>query len=91
MLMINAVITNYIRHYEKEPKSAANQKKIQFLKNLLRMTLIGTILVVLYGFITYYMKQYGDHREKSPNLFQFLVNFFLAGSVKQQQTTGTIV
>lgn len=91
LLMLNAIITNYIRYYEKQPKSAENSTKIKWLKTVLKCTLIGTIGIVLYGVVTYYMKQYHDHREQSANLFEFLVKFLLAGSVKQQKTTGSIL
>lgn len=73
---------------DKEDKN--RKSKIKTLYKSSRGILIITILVSLYGFYDYFMKQYNDHRKNSKDFITFLIKFLFEGSNKIYKGTEKV-
>lgn len=73
---------------DKEDKN--RKSKIKTLYKSSRGILIITILVSLYGFYNYFMKQYNDHRKNSKDFITFLIKFLFEGSNKIYKGTEKV-
>tara|TARA_Y100000389_G_scaffold186801_1_gene207568 strand:- start:961 stop:1584 length:624 start_codon:yes stop_codon:yes gene_type:complete len=66
----------------KAPASSLDEytDKIDKLKLVQKIIGIITVVFIAFGVALYFRKEYKDHGEKSSNIFQFILKFFLEGS-----------
>ena len=70
-------------------KTLRTKKKM--FKNIQKILIVLTIIIITYGVVSYFIKQHRDHYNANTGLGKFLLKYIFEGSKKQQLETGQVI